>query len=284
MQWKEIHSFFLNELKGLYNHQEAAAITSMVFESMAGVSKSTIITHPHQIVETGILQKLEEALIQLKEYKPVQYIIGHAWFLNLAFKVTPAVLVPRPETEELATTLIDFIRKNKKKNLLDIGTGSGCIAISIKKNIPEILVNALDISEEALLIAKENAATHLTDINWHQMNFLDTKNWKQLPVFDVIVSNPPYIPENEKELLDKNVTAHEPHLALFVPNNEPLIFYKKMAHFGKEHLSRDGSIFMETHELYAKEVSDYFSNQGYEVILKNDFFGKERMVIATHSR
>lgn len=284
MQLKELHTHFLNELKLLYEPHEASIITAMVLESLAGAGKSDIIIHPHRIVEKEIQLKIEQALTLLKQHQPVQYVIGQAWFYNLLFKVSPAVLVPRPETEELVAAVIDFIKPGHSKTLLDIGTGTGCIPISIKKNLPQILVSALDISEGALAIAKENAATHLTEISFIQMNFLDENSWKRMPVFDVIVSNPPYIPENEKEKLDKNVTAHEPHLALFVPDNQRLIFYEKIAAFGKDNLSPNGCIFLETHESYAKEVAAHFLEQGYEAIIKKDFYEKERMVIANRRR
>lgn len=284
MQLKELYIHFVNELKQFYDSHEASVISSMIFESIAQINKSTLITHPHQIVEKEILHKLNEALTQLKLHVPVQYITGHAWFYNLQFKVSAAVLVPRPETEELVKIVIDFIKTHHKKTVLDIGTGSGCIAISIKKNLPVISMHAIELSEAALGIAKENAVAHLTGITWQQMNFLEEDQWKLLPMFDVIVSNPPYIPLKEKDKLDKNVTAHEPHLALFVPDNEPLIFYKKIAAFGKEHLASGGSIFLETHEGYAKEVAAHFNENGYEAFIKKDFYEKERMVMATRFR
>lgn len=284
MQLKELHTHFLNELKLLYEPHEASVITAMIFESLVGAGKSDIITHPHRIVEKEIQLNIKQALTQLKQHEPVQYVIGQAWFYNLSFKVSPAVLVPRPETEELVSAVIDFIKSGHSKTLLDIGTGSGCIPIIIKKNLPHILVSALDISEDALKIAKENAATHSTEITFIQKDFLDENSWKELPEYDVIVSNPPYIPENEKEKLDKNVTAHEPHLALFVPDNQRLIFYEKIAAFGKKHLSPDGCIFLETHESYAKQVADHFLEQGYEAVIKKDFYEKDRMVMATRRR
>jgi release factor glutamine methyltransferase len=284
MQLIEFYTHVLNELKQLYDPHEAAVINAMIFESMAGINKSILLTHPHRILEKETVQQLNAALEQLRLHVPVQYVIGHAWFYRLVFKVSPAVLVPRPETEELVTEAIDFIKSKHQTSILDIGTGSGCIAISIKKNVPHINVTALDISEDALMIAKENAAAHQTPVEWLQMNFLDENVWKFLPVYDAMISNPPYIPEKEKHLLDKNVSAHEPHLALFVPNDKTLIFYEKIARFGKEHLSVNGCIFMETHESYAKEVAGHFSEQGYKTILKKDFYEKERMVIATRCR
>lgn len=284
MKIKEFYTFFLSELKPIYGNDEATAITSMIFESLAGYKRSAIVTNQELDIEYGVQQKLEEALLDLKQHKPVQYIIGHAWFCNLSFKVSTAVLVPRPETEELASSVIDFMKTEGKKSLLDIGTGSGCIPICIKNILPHAEVSAMDISEDALLIAKENADVHFTNIKWIKMNFLDETNWEQLPVFDVIVSNPPYIPEKEKEKLDKNVTEFEPHLALFVPDNQPLLFYEKIAAFGKEHLKKDGGIFMEIHENYAKAVADHFSKQGYDTRILKDFYEKERMIMATHCR
>ena len=145
-------------------------------------------------------------------------------------------------------------------------------------------MSALDISEDALTIARENDRIHQTEIEWIQLNFLDEKNWSGLSVYDVILSNPPYIPENEKEKLDINVAAHEPLEALFVPDNQPLIFYEKIAEFAKNHLAEDGKIFMETHEDYARQVADHFIAEGYDAVVKKDFYEKERMVLATHSR
>lgn len=281
MQLRELYIHFVNELKQCYDSHEASVISSMIFEFVAQINKSAVITHPHQIVEKEILNKLNDALSQLKLFVPVQYITGHAWFYNLLFKVSPAVLVPRPETEELVKIVFDFIQTHHKKNILDIGTGSGCIAVSLKKNLPEISMYAIELSEAALAIAKENGVAHSTEINWQQMNMLDEDQWQLLPIFDVIVSNPPYIPLKEKDKLDKNVTTHEPHLALFVPDNQPLIFYEKIAAFGKKHLAGNGSIFMETHENYAKEVAAHFNKNGYEAFVQKDFYEKERIVTAT---
>lgn len=284
MQLREFYNQFLHELKPLYNFDEASAISTIIFEHFAGKTKTDIITVPHYILEKEKILALEYALLQLKRNVPVQYVTGQAWFAGLPFKVTPAVLIPRPETEELVSETIDYIKTNNKKTMLDIGTGSGCIPVSVKKQLPAVEVSAVDISSEALTIAKENATTNHTSINWIAMNFLEEKEWGSLEIYDVITSNPPYIPENEKALLDKNVTDHEPHLALFVPDEKALIFYEKIALFGQEHLTADGCIFMETHESFANDVAKHFSENGYQAIVKKDFFGKERMVIATRSR
>ncbi len=278
---KEFHRFFLEELKLVYEAQEASAITYLIFESLAGIEKQTIITQPNRPVAMGLQQQLETALQRLKQMEPVQYVIGYAWFCNLRFKVSPAVLVPRPETEELVTEILKYIEKHPSQTLLDVGTGSGCIPISIKNKLPALKVTAIDVSEEALVVAKENAATLRADIYFMKINFLEEASWNNLGTFDLIVSNPPYIPEIELESLHKNVTSFEPHLALFVPDNKRFIFYEKIAAFGLEHLSASGCIFMETHEDFAKEVQSIFSDSGYDAIIKKDFFEKERMVIAT---
>lgn len=278
---KDFHRFFLEELKLVYEPQEASAITYMVFEALAGISKQTIITQPNRQFEPIIKERLETALQRLKKLEPVQYVIGYAWFCDLRFKVSPAVLVPRPETEELVNEVLQYVEKLPSATLLDIGTGSGCIPISIKTKMPALEVTAVDVSEDALAIAKENAASLAADIQFIQSNFLQEENWNELGTYDVIVSNPPYIPETEEQKMHTNVTAYEPHLALFVPDSKPFIFYEKIAAFGLQHLSASGCIFMETHEDFAKEVQAIFTALGYEARIKKDFFEKERMVIAT---
>jgi release factor glutamine methyltransferase len=283
MQLRELHTKFLNELKLLYDPHEASVITSMVFESVAGAGKMILITQPALKVEDKTLKNLHIALEQLKHHVPVQYVLGQAWFYKMAFKVSPAVLVPRPETEELVQETITYIQQNNKKTILDIGTGSGCIPIVIQKYRPESTVSAIDISQEALAIARQNGNTHHAKVEWIQMDFLEEARWDELGLYDIIISNPPYIPENEKARLDKNVTAHEPLLALFVPDNQPLLFYEKIARFGKKHLETGGAIFMETHEDYAREVARHFVSEGYTAVIKKDFYEKERMVMATRS-
>ena len=284
MQLREFYNLFLTELKPLYGYGESAAISTMIFEHFAGKTKADIITDPHYIIEKQKLSSLEDALLQLKRQVPVQYIIGHAWFAGLQFRISPAVLIPRPETEELVNAAADYIRGNEKRSVLDIGTGSGCIPITLKKLLPVIDVHAMDISAAALDIAKENAISNNVVVNWIQQDFLAEKDWDHLPRYDVIISNPPYIPENEKDLLDVNVTAHEPHIALFVPDNRALVFYEKIAAFGSAHLATGGCIFMETHESFAKNVASFFTENGYNSLVKKDVFGKERMVIASPAR
>jgi release factor glutamine methyltransferase len=197
--------------------------------------------------------------------------------------VNEDVLIPRPETEELVELIIaDRGSRLTDISILDIGTGSGCIPIALKKNLPAAMISAIDISEQALTVAKNNAEDHNTSINFMQMDFLDEEQWKMLPHFDIIVSNPPYIPENEKDQLAKNVLDHEPHRALFVADNRPLLFYEKIAVFGKTHLKPNGKMYMETHSGQAGAVAALFQNIYSSVEIKNDLFGKERMVIVSY--
>jgi release factor glutamine methyltransferase len=281
MQLREFFHQFIKELKPTYGSDEAHVISHMVFEHFAKADKADIIKNPHRILENSIQLQLEAALEKLKKNVPVQQVIGHCLFNGLVFEVSPAVLIPRPETEELVQKAINYIAENKKQRVLDIGTGSGCIAIGIQHLLKHTLVTAIDVSEEALQIARKNALELDADIELIQLDFLDEKQWTQLGNYDVIISNPPYIPLTEKDAMDKNVTDHEPHLALFVPDNDPLVFYRKTAVFAQTHLQTGGSIFFETHENYAKEVVDMLQDKGFEAQLMTDFFEKERMIIAT---
>ena len=281
MTVNELYRSFLAELEQIYERSEAANISSMVFEKIAGITRPGIIKDPTQILDEKISGRLNESLLQLKTHKPVQYVTGEAWFYKMKLKVSPAVLIPRPETEELVDAVIHYLKDKPGAAILDIGTGSGCIAVAIKKNLPDVDVTGIDISDKALMIAKENSVTQQTNINFIQLDFLEEKNWQSLLVFDVIISNPPYIPENEKQKLDKNVTEFEPHLALFVENNRPLIFYEKIGAFGKTHLNETGKIFLETHEHFAEETAALFNDAYYSAEIRKDIYEKQRMVIAT---
>lgn len=275
---------FIQQLQQIYSAHEAANITDMCFEKIAGITKSDVIKNPAFSLSEVHFKNLEASLAELLIHKPVQYVLGEAWFYKLKFKVDESVLIPRPETEELVNEVFDFIKMYSSKNILDIGTGSGCIPISIKKEFPESIIIAVDVDEKAIAIAKQNASTHQTEINFIEMNFLDKDNWNAFEKIDVIISNPPYIPIAEKELMDKNVTIYEPHLALFVPDEQPLLFYEAIALFSKMHLAENGKVFMEVHENLANEVANVFSEHQFQTEIKKDIFEKERMVMATHYR
>jgi len=279
MTIKEIQQQYLTELEKIYSLGEAAVITTMIFESIANISKQDLLLRPNVDIENNTEINLITALKRLQQYEPIQYVIGKAWFYNVAFTVNEAVLIPRPETEELVLEAINFLKLHKSKNVLDIGTGSGCIPISIKKNIAGANVTSLDVSNDALKLAAKNASDNAVEISFLHLNFLEEKNHLALPKFDVIISNPPYIPENEKNNLDKNVAKYEPHVALFVPQNDPLLFYKKILIFAGDHLKKDGKIFLEIHEDFAAETANLFTEKNYQVIIKKDMQGKERMLI-----
>jgi release factor glutamine methyltransferase len=280
MNLKEAYRNYLSQLQPIYGPIEAAMVTDWTFEYLLQLKKADVVRDPDQKINKSSQQKIDKALSQLLQHKPIQYVLGEAWFYKMPFKVNKQVLIPRPETEELVDLVINNCQlKNVNCQLLDIGTGSGCIAISLKKNTPAANITAIDISTPALNIAKENAATHGTDINFIKLDFLDESKWKKLPSFDIIVSNPPYIPVAEKSKLDKNVTEYEPGTALFVPDESPLLFYEKIARFGKTHLNKNGKIYVEIHEDFGTATAELFSKLYKKVIIQKDIFGKERMLM-----
>ncbi len=282
MTLKELYRNFLLQLQKVYSLREPTNITDWVFEEMVSLKRTDIIKNPNKLITPAADKLIQEALQELLTHKPVQYVLGEAWFYHMKLKVNEHVLIPRPETEELVEQLIAD-RKSRLTDpaILDIGTGSGCIPIAIKKHLPAAIISSIDISEKAIELAKENALLHNAHIHFTQLDFLEEKNWPQLPMFDIIISNPPYIPLGEKEKLARNVTAFEPHLALFVPNRSPLIFYEKIAAFGKTNLLPKGKIYLETHEELAKETASLFMKDYQTVMIKKDMYGKERMVLVS---
>ena len=287
MTIKEYYRYYLRKLQTIYDLDEASVMAGWVFENKAGLKRSDILKDPELILDIDTIEKLNYSLQRLLQHEPVQYILGETWFCNLKLKVNSHVLIPRPETEELVDWIIEDNKKeNNEKHLsiADIGTGSGCIAIVLKKKLSAAHLTAIDISKDALRTAKENAIDNEVKIDFIQLDFLDEPTWESLNSFDIIVSNPPYIPVNEKEKLDKNVTLFEPHTALFVPDHSPLLFYEKIALFARKHLKENGKIYAETHEEFANATVHVFSKQFQEVELKQDLLGKNRMVKATHSR
>jgi release factor glutamine methyltransferase len=283
MNSKELYRSFLVELQSVYDLSEATVITDWVFENIASIKKADLIKNPLQQIPVAIVKKLTEKKEELLQNKPVQYVMGNTTFYNMQLQVSNKVLIPRPETEEMTNHIINTYRfEQKQLSILDIGTGSGCIAIAIKKNLPSSKVIALDVSEDALDIARANAISNKTNIQCTHFDFLDESRWPELLQFDIIVSNPPYIPLNEKEKMAKNVVDYEPHNALFVPDNTPMLFYEKIARFGRSHLNYNGKVYVETHEDYATEVASLFTASYQQVITKKDLFGKQRMVIASY--
>lgn len=283
MSISDNYKIFRSQLCTIYDEIEAEHITRMIFESVMNISRLDIITHPNKELSLVEKNKLQQCLEELIQQKPVQYVIGFTWFYKLRFMVNEHVLIPRPETEELIAATIKELGDDAKNKILEIGSGSGCIPIAIKKNAPNTIVTSIDISESAIAVAKMNAEHHHTDISFRYFDFLDTENWNTLGKFDFIVSNPPYIPQREYEVMDNNVRLFEPASALFVPNHQPLIFYEKIAEFSIEHLHENGKIFLEIHQDFGKQVCAIFNEQRFTTELKKDIYENDRFVIATRS-
>jgi release factor glutamine methyltransferase len=267
------------ELKKVYDEREAENIADWVFENVTGLKRWERRDNRNEISKNH-LDKLNAYLKELLKHKPVQYVLNEAWFYKRKFFVDENVLIPRPETEELVEWIIESARDNENFEIIDIGTGSGCIPVSLKKELQNVNVTAIDISEKALHVAKKNAKELKAEINFKLIDFLSADDLSSLLKYDIIVSNPPYIPIAEKEILAKNVTEFEPGIALFVDNNNPYIFYEKIAEFSKSHLKEDGRIYVEVHEEYAKNVKHIFEKAGFISTIKKDIYGKERMVSA----
>jgi len=281
MTIKEVYRNFLLQVQTVYSASEASVITDIIFESV-NIHKTDVIKNPQQTIGETANQLINDRLQQLLQHKPIQYILGEAWFYNMKFKVNEHVLIPRPETEELVEWVIENSKLHvSNSKILDIGTGSGCIAIALKKNLTGSNVTAIDVSHDALKTAAENALHNHANVDFIQTDFLQSSEWNKLGMFDIIVSNPPYIPINEKETMSRHVTQYEPSTALFVPDEDPLVFYEKIAAFGKDHLNYDGKIFVETHENLAQRTAAAFRSAKYNYVdVKQDIFGKERMVMA----
>jgi release factor glutamine methyltransferase len=287
MTISEAYIDFTEKLKTVYEDREAENISDWIFENVTGLKKWQRRENKKNELTENHFEKIENYLEKLMKHTPVQYVLNEAWFYKMKFFVNENVLIPRPETEELVEWIINDLKNtgadSEATNIVDIGTGSGCIPVALKKELPDSNISAIEVSEKALLVAKKNAAKLNASINFFQINFLNEDAWKPLQAYDTIVSNPPYIPFNEKEILAKNVTDFEPAIALFVENNDPFIFYKKIAEFSKAHLKPKGKIFVEVHEAYANEVKNIFENSGYKSEIKKDIYGKERMVKGIHN-
>ena len=287
MTTEQCYNDFLNRLTSIYEKREAVNISDWVFENITGLKGLDRSLNRNVEIDKDVVQKLDSCRHELLQHKPVQYVLNEAWFYKMKFYVNEHVLIPRPETEELVEWIVEDVRSLKydvrygEFKVLEIGTGSGCIAVSIKKELENVDVTAIDVSKEALKVAIKNADAFQSEINFLQIDFLNESSWNSLGVYDVIVSNPPYIPENEKEKLAKNVTEFEPAIALFVENNNPFIFYEKIAKFARSHLKRNGKIFVEIHEEYSEEVHKFFSAHNYKTQIRKDIYRRDRMLQAT---
>ena len=304
---KEYRTQFIQELSPIYDAGEAESFFYLILEAKKQLKRIDLALNPDLTFSDEEIQLWNSILEQLKLEIPVQYLLGKTSFYGLDFEVNENVLIPRPETEEL----VEWIIQNTKVEIgstkleagsgklgvgspiikiLDIGTGSGCIAISLAKNIPNAQVFAIDVSEKALATAQKNAVINEVEVNFIQTDILKTNDLEKLPTsnsplptkFDIIVSNPPYVRELEKQEIKKNVLDNEPHLALFVDDNDALIFYRKIAELAQNNLSPNGQLFFEINQYLGKEMKELLEKMGFKNIeLRKDIYGNDRMIRGT---
>ncbi len=288
MLLQEIKTIFHKELDGIYPREEVDAFFYRCIEHYLGLERFVLVVRPKTTVTKEDEQPLFEALTQLKQERPLQYILGTAHFMNMEFTVNEDVLIPRPETEELVQWIMDDVENQKSEiaqrtseiRILDIGTGSGCIAIALAKYISTAKVYALDISEKALGVAHKNAEANSVDVTFLKHSILDPRLDLGLD-FDIIVSNPPYVRELEKKEIRRNVADHEPHLALFVPDEDPLLFFRAIAHFAYRSLTKNGSLYLEINQYLGAETQSLLKAHNFsEIELRKDIFGNDRMIKA----
>jgi len=276
----------LDAINKIYDDRESAAISDWVMEYITGWKRLERVVNKKEMLSASQVQQLEQITSQLLAHRPVQYILHEAWFHGIKMYVDENVLIPRPETEELvewAIGVVDGWQKTidrKKLRVLDVGTGSGCIPIALKKERPALEVYACDISDGALTVARKNATLQNVEIEFKRLDFLNEESRSALPFFDVIISNPPYISTIEKSSIDKHVIEYEPHLALFVPENDSLIFYRHLADFAKTHLAEGGNMLMEIHYEKGIDVKRVLNERGFASEIKKDMNGNDRMVRA----
>ena len=281
MTLKELKTHYLNSLSKLYPKTEINTFFFYLIEEYLDLQRIDFSLQPNKIIENTDFLKFEKALNRLKKEEPIQYILGKTEFYGYPFLVTKDTLIPRPETEELVEWILQELefQKKKKTSILDIGTGSGCIAISLAKKNKNLSVSAIDFSKEAIEIAKQNAKLNEVNINFIEKDILLTKELETS--FDVIVSNPPYVRELEKVEIKNNVLQNEPHSALFVSDSNPLIFYSKIADLAKNHLTKNGLLFFEINQYLGQETKVMLSKKGFKNIeLRKDLFGNDRMIKA----
>ncbi|AFL82667.1 protein-(glutamine-N5) methyltransferase, release factor-specific [Aequorivita sublithincola DSM 14238] len=281
MNISEHKIYFKNQLSGLYPSEEIQSFFNILTEEYLILSRIEVALNPEKIISEEDVQKFQNVILRLKNHEPIQYIIGETEFYGLVFKVNKYTLIPRPETEEL----VDWILSENAPathcliptTILDIGTGTGCIAISLAKNLPHSNVLALDISAEALKIATQNAQLNIVEVTFFETDILKAKTLPQQ--YDVIVSNPPYVRELEKQQMQQNVLNYEPASALYVKDEDPLLFYIAISQLAKTHLKPNGKLFFEINEYLAVQLSELLKNEGFENIeVKKDSYGKDRML------
>jgi len=283
INWLQLKQEYVEKLSTIYDSSEANNILQILGEELLPHYNKFELKNAALTITNEEAALIKKAYLRLQKSEPLHYVLGKAWFYDLELKVNQHVLIPRPETEELVDLIIkDY--PNFEGSILDIGTGSGCIPLTLKKHLPKAEINAVDVDENALNVAKENSENLNLKVNFQLVDILNEAARNSLGKFDVIVSNPPYIPFVEKEKMQKNVLAFEPHLALFVENDNALLFYNTIAKFALTHLKPNGKLYFECNEYNAQEVVKMLiANQFENVQIFKDLQGKNRMVSAIHS-
>ncbi len=279
MLLKKYKTHFFDSLKNSQDEQEIESFFFILTEYLHNLKRVDVALNPNFKLSDAEVEKWNKILSELQQEKPIQYITGEAWFYGLRFEVNENTLIPRPETEELVEWILNspIIKHPSPINILDIGTGTGCIPISIKTNLSQANVSAIDVSEKALEVAKRNAVSNKVDISFIQADILEVEDLNQH--FDIIVSNPPYVRNLEKQEIKKNVLDYEPHLALFVEDTDALLFYRKIAQLALKNLSPNGLLFFEINQYLGKETFGLLKNLGFKNIeLKKDMYGNDRMI------
>ncbi|WP_317042331.1 peptide chain release factor N(5)-glutamine methyltransferase [Salegentibacter salinarum] len=277
MRLKAQKEIFVKTLEHEYPAEEVLSFFFLLTEAFFGIKRIDLALDPELEINENQVKKIDSALVRLKKHEPVQHIMGETEFFGLSFKVDKNVLVPRPETEELVQWILDdFSLENKVLKILDIGAGSGCIAISLAKNLPVAKISAIDISKNALEIARINAENNKVQIQFFQQDILQTEKFSE--AFDVIVSNPPYVRELEKKEMYRNVLDYDPPTALYVKDENPLIFYDKITKLAKSALKPGGKLYFEINQYLAKETEEMMKKNGFKTELRKDIFGNFRML------
>ena len=278
----DIERFAYQELENLYPKSEIKTFVLMLFEHFLGWNTAHFLAFKNSTINQSDLLKFNFAIKDLRNGKPIQYIIGNVEFCDAVLSVSPDVLIPRPETAELVYLIADNEKERSPQHILDLCTGSGCIAIALAKAFPSAMVFAFDISAEAMAVAQKNAECNHANVSFLIADILREEN-PAGKSYDIIVSNPPYVRDMEKTMMNRNVLDYEPHLALFVPDDDPLIFYRHIAEFATKHLKTGGKLYLEINEALGNETAALLEKQGYRCIVHKDSFGKDRMIEAVKS-
>ena len=278
---RDIEQYFRNELSDIYPEGEIKMFVRMLFEAFLGWDMAQLLLHREGTVNQSDLLKFHWAVEDLKKHRPIQHIIGHTEFCGLRIEVSPEVLIPRPETEEILLQFLNNRNTQTAPAILDLCTGSGCIAIALSKYLPEANVFGVDVSEKALQMAQKNAKNNNVEVNFVRCDILLDEPPLPCTTFDYIFSNPPYVLDSERKEMQENVLGHEPSLALFVPDNDPLLFYRVIGLYASKHLTKEGQLILEINEHLGRETCQLLQSLGFTTRLNKDFRDKDRSIIAT---